>query len=96
MQIKNTAASPDRLTGVSADFGNASLHETIVSGDVMSMDEIPGIDLPAGALVELRSGSYHIMITNLKNGLKSGDIVHLTLEFQQAGQISIPAEVSTY
>jgi len=96
MQIKNTAATPDRLVRVSADFGEAQLHETKMEDNVMSMREIPGIDLPAGAMVELRSGSYHIMIIDPRKDLKSGDIVNLTLEFEQAGQINVPVTVGAY
>ena len=93
MLIKNTASKPDRLTGVSVDFGSAALHETIVKDNIMSMNAIPFVDFPAGALVELRSGSYHVMIENIRNGLKAGDIVHLTLSFEQAGPITFPVEI---
>ena len=94
MQIKNTATSPDQLMGVSADFGDASLHETRMNGDIMLMDPIAAIEFPAGALVELRSGSYHIMITNLKPGIKLGDTVQLTLQFEKAGNVIIPTKVT--
>lgn len=94
LQIKNASAQPDRLVSARADFGDASLHESVLNGDVMSMDEIPGIDFPAGALVELRSGSYHVMIINLRDGLAAGDTVHLTLEFEKAGPINFTAKVS--
>ncbi len=94
LQIKNNSAQPDRLVSARADFGDASLHESVLKGQVMSMDEIAGIDFPAGALVELRSGSYHIMINNLRDGMAAGDSVHLVLEFEKAGPINFTAEVS--
>jgi len=93
MLIKNTAPKPDRLTGVSADFGSAALHETVIKDNIMSMNAIHYVDFPAGALVELRSGSYHVMIENIRHGLKAGDIVHLTLTFEQAGPVTIPVEI---
>jgi copper(I)-binding protein len=94
MTIKNTAAVPDRLTGVSADFAQASLHETKMDGDVMTMDAITGVDLPAGKMVELRSGSYHIMFMNLTRAPRVGDTVTLVLEFEKAGKISLPVKVT--
>jgi copper(I)-binding protein len=94
MLIKNTARTPDRLVAVSADFGEASLHETIIKGDVMSMDAIAGIDFPAGALMDLKPASYHIMIMNPSQNLKSGDTVQLMLDFEQAGHVSVPLKVT--
>lgn len=94
MTIKNTSSSADRLTGVSVDFADASLHETKMEGDVMKMDAINGVDLPAGKMVELRSGSYQIMFMNLTKQLKVGDMVNLTLEFQNAGKITFPVKVT--
>lgn len=94
MLIKNTARTPDSLVAVSADFGEASLHETIIKGDVMSMDAIEGIDFPAGGLMDLKPASYHIMIMNPSQNLKSGDIVQLILEFEHAGHVSVPLKVT--
>jgi copper(I)-binding protein len=94
MTIKNTANTADRLVGVSADFGEASLHETKIDGNVMTMDAISGVDIPAGQMVELRSGSYHIMLTNLTRELKVGEGVKIMLEFEKAGKISLPVKVT--
>lgn len=94
MQIKNTSSTADQLVGVSADFADASLHETKMDGSMMTMNEIPGIDLPAGGTVELKSGSYHIMLMNLKKNLMIGDTVTLNLEFKNAGKISINVKVT--
>jgi copper(I)-binding protein len=94
MTIKNTSSSADRLTGVSADFAEASLHETKMEGDVMKMQAVSGLDIPAGQMLELRSGSYHIMLMGLTRQLKVGDTVNLTLEFQNAGKISLQVKVT--
>ena len=57
------------------------------------MVEVPGIDIPAGQTVELKSGSYHIMLMNPMKELKVGDTVNLTLKFEKAGTIIVPANV---
>ena len=93
MTIKNTTDTADRLLSVSVDFAQASLHETKIEGDVAQMVEVPGIDIPAGQTVELKSGSYHIMLMNPMKQLKVGDTVNLTLEFEKAGTIIVPAKV---
>jgi copper(I)-binding protein len=94
MTIKNSATVDDRLIGVSVDFAQASLHETRIDGDIMTMDAISGVDIPAGQMVELRSGSYHVMFVNLTRALKVGESVNLVLEFEKAGKISFPVKVT--
>ena len=92
MVIKNTSATDDRLLSASVDFADASIHETRSEGDVMKMVEVEGIDIPAGQTVELRSGSFHIMLMNPMMAPKVGDTVNLTLEFEKAGTVIVPAK----
>lgn len=88
------AASPDRLTGVSSPVaGKAELHEMTMTGDVMKMRQVAGIDLPAGKSVTLKPGGYHIMLIGLKQPLHVGDKVPLTLTFAKAGPQQVEATV---
>jgi periplasmic copper chaperone A len=74
MQI--TSAQGGKLVSVqSPAAGMVEIHEMSMSGDVMKMHAIPGLDLPAGKPVELKPGSYH----DLKQQMKAGDSVALTL-----------------
>jgi copper(I)-binding protein len=59
--------------------GVVEIHEMKMVGDVMKMNAVPGVDLPAGQTVELAPGGYHIMLLELKRQVKEGDIVPLTL-----------------
>jgi copper(I)-binding protein len=93
MTIKNTSTTDDRLLSVSVDFANASMHETRIDGDVMQMFEVTGIDIPAGESVELKSGGFHIMLMRPTMEPQIGDTVNLTLEFEKAGTIIVPAKV---
>jgi copper(I)-binding protein len=78
MQI--TSAQGGKLVSVqSPAAGVVEIHEMSMSGDVMKMHAIPGLDLPAGQPVELKPGSYHVMMMDLKQQLKAGDSVALTL-----------------
>jgi hypothetical protein len=94
MLIKNGSQRTDELLSVSTVIGEASLHETSMVGGVASMDPIYSIKLPSGASVELKPGSYHILVTGLEQGLKPGDIVQLTLHFEKAGEMIVPLKVS--
>jgi periplasmic copper chaperone A len=95
MKIKNTSRVNDRLIGVTSDMADAMLHQTVISGDVASMKPVAGIDIPAGATVELKSGSFHIMFMNMKKDLKIGDTVNLTLSFEKAGPVTVTAPVTS-
>jgi copper(I)-binding protein len=84
MQI--TSARGGRLLSVASPLAAVvEIHEMAMSGDVMKMHAVPGIDLPAGKAVELKPGGYHVMMLGLKQTLKAGDKVPLTLVIEAKG-----------
>lgn len=83
--MRLTADQPMRLVGVSSPVaGVAEVHEMRMDGDVMRMRAIPGLDLPAGKTVELKPGSYHLMLMSLKAPLKVDTQVPVTLLLRDA------------
>jgi copper(I)-binding protein len=81
MQLQ--AASDTRLVSVSSPVTPiAEVHEMAMQDNVMKMRPVPAIELPAGKAVELKPGSYHVMLMDLKEPLKEGQIVPLTLVFE--------------
>ena len=60
------------------------LHEMAVEDGVMKMRPVGRIELPAGKAVKLAPGGLHIMLMELKQPLKPGDRVPLTLTVQRA------------
>jgi periplasmic copper chaperone A len=94
MIIKNTGAEADKLISVSCDAAMMTqAMESKMEGDVMSMGDVPVIDLPAGGTVELKSGGYHIMLMELTKELKAGDTISLVLEFEKAGKMTLNVPV---
>jgi periplasmic copper chaperone A len=63
---------------------NVEIHTMEMQGDIMKMRAISALDLPAGQVVELKPGSYHIMLFNLKSQVKAGDVVPITLTVEEA------------
>ncbi|MCF8199575.1 MAG: copper chaperone PCu(A)C [Sulfuritalea sp.] len=60
--------------------GVVEIHEMSMDKDVMRMRAMPGgLELPGGKTVELKSGGYHIMLMQLKQQMKEGANVPLTL-----------------
>lgn len=97
MQI--TSPQGGRLVGVSTPVaGVAEIHEMKMDGGVMKMGAVPALELPAGQPVELKPGGYHLMLMGLKQQLKGGDEVPLTLTIEgrdgkkETLQLSVPVK----
>ncbi len=58
------------------------IHEMKVDGGMMKMRAVDRLPLPAGKPVELRPGGYHLMLLDLPTPLKPGDVVPVTLTFE--------------
>ncbi|MGE0096824.1 MAG: copper chaperone PCu(A)C [Hydrogenophaga sp.] len=82
-----TAKTDTRLVEVKSPVaGVVELHEMVMDKDVMKMRAITtGLSLPAGKAVELKPGSYHVMLMDLKGPVKAGDVVPVTLVFESQG-----------
>jgi periplasmic copper chaperone A len=91
VKITNTGSTPDRLVGGSADVAKKfEVHEMSMDGGVMKMRELKdGLEIPAGKTVELKPGSYHIMMVNLSHPLAAGEKVKGSLTFEKAGKVDV-------
>lgn len=83
------------IGGESPVAGKVEVHDMVLKGDVMQMRHLPdGLDIAKGRTMHLKPGSYHIMLMELRQTLKGGDTVPLTLHFQsQDGQNSFSQEI---
>jgi periplasmic copper chaperone A len=94
MLINNCGAEADWLLSVSSDAAAMiQLHKTETRNGVSMMAMMEAIDIPAGKQVVLKAGDLHVMFMRLKNELKVGDTVNLTLNFEKAGAIPFQAPV---
>jgi copper(I)-binding protein len=83
-----TSVQPTKLVGVSSPAaGVVEVHEMKMENDMMRMRQLPALDLPAGQVVKLAPGGYHLMLMELKQPLKDGDKIPLTLEFEDAKKV---------
>lgn len=89
MTIANTGTAADRLTGGSTPVaGRVEIHTMTMDGGVMRMRQLAdGLEVPAGGSVTLKPGSFHVMLMDLKQPLKAGDTVPLTLTLKDAGTV---------
>ena len=71
---RGSASSP--LAGI------VVVHEMKMDGGVMRMNAVNRLDVPAGKAVELKPGGYHVMLMDLKQALKEGETVPISLTFE--------------
>jgi periplasmic copper chaperone A len=85
--MRLTAEKNIRLVAVSSPVaGVVEIHEMAMDKDVMKMRAVDGLDLVAGKTTELKPGGYHVMLMDLKQPVKTGDSVALTLVFEGTGK----------
>ena len=90
--IRSSAA--DEIVGVSSEVADAvEMHESIMSGDVMEMHHLESIPLEAGGEVRFAPGGLHIMLISLKQDLKSGDEIEITLHFMNHEDLTVQVTV---
>lgn len=96
LTLTNEGVAADRLVAaVSPIAGRTELHTMTMDDGVMKMRPLPeGIELPAGATVELAPGGMHVMFMDLAGPIVEGDSVPVTLTFETAGSIEVEMAVS--
>jgi periplasmic copper chaperone A len=90
-KLINTGTTADRLVGGSSEVGGRfEIHEMTMDNGVMRMRPLrDGLDLKPGESVELKPGSYHAMIFDLKRPLQQGERIKGTLVFEKAGTVEV-------
>lgn len=94
MVIRNTTSAADRLVKAQTDAAKTvEIHTTVKEGDVMKMQPVAGVDIPANGQAKLEPGGFHVMLIGVMRDLKPGDKIKLTLTFEKAGEVQLDAPV---
>ncbi|RLQ89290.1 copper chaperone PCu(A)C [Notoacmeibacter ruber] len=98
LTVRNEGDEADRIIGGSAPFAEkVEIHEMTVEDGVMKMRPlVDGLPIAPGETVELKPGSYHIMLMDLEGALKEGETRPLTIEFEKAGAVSLELPVAPF
>ena len=95
MVIRNAGAAVDRLVSASSPAAaKVELHVHINDNGVMKMREVPGYDVPAKGMFELKPGGAHLMFMDIKRPFKEGEKLPVKLKFENAGEISAEFHVA--
>jgi copper(I)-binding protein len=71
----------------------AEMHETVSTGQQMTMQELAEIPLPAGEELVFAPGGKHVMAFGLGDSLAVGGETELTLSFASGDKISFPVAI---
>ena len=92
--IHNRCGSAVTIIGArSAAFGEVSLHETTLQGDVSRMQHLHHLAIPAGATIELKPGGMHLMLMQATGAVKEGQAVPVVLALDGGDEASITLQV---
>ena len=92
--LENHSAFGDELTGVSSEAARAvEMHESRLEGDVMQMRQVMSIPIGGKESIEFGPGGYHVMLIGLKQELKAGDEIQVTLQFKNHEDIQVTVPV---
>ena len=94
MQIHNNGSSDMKLVMAKSPVARSvELHTHKNENGVMKMREVPAIEIKAKRHTELKPGSFHVMLIGMTTVLKEGDLVPITLRFNDGSEQRIEAPV---
>lgn len=93
--ISNATNTNDTLLNVRTDLtSDAEIHMSMKdSNDVVSMQMQNSLPVPAQQEIIFKPGGLHVMLIGLNRDLRIGDTISLTLNFENAGSITIQAPI---
>lgn len=93
--MHNHSENADEIIGASTDIAETTeIHKSEMDANgVMQMTLQKSVPLPVDAEISFEPGGLHIMLTGLKQDLKVGDTVTVTLHFKSHADITLSAHV---
>jgi protein SCO1/2 len=72
---------------------HAEMHATASADGIMKMRPVASVDIPAGGHLSFQPGGLHAMLVGIKQPLKEGARLPLTLVFRRAGKLRFEAAI---
>ncbi len=96
MKVENNTDKEVSIVKAYSDIAKVvELHTHDMKDGVMKMYQVPKIIVPANGETILKPGGFHIMLIGLKQSLKKGKEVSLTLEFSNGESQTITAPIKS-
>jgi periplasmic copper chaperone A len=91
-EVSNAAETADRLIEVRSDVAKlAQLHsvDTLENGVVAMRHLKDGLVIPASGSTLLKRGGTHVMFMGLSSAFEQGQVISVTLVFENAGELEV-------
>ena len=94
VKVTNTHDQAQKIVAATSPVANVvELHTSSEENGVHKMRPVAFIEAPAGGVVELKSGGFHIMLIDLKHDLVVGQEIPVTLEMDNGNKIDATYKV---
>ena len=94
MTIHNGSEDSDTIMGISSDAAKTATIAKFDGGPMLNSQGVENLDTPKGKATTLDQDGYHIVLTDLKEKLESGDTVPVTLQFEDTGELKVDVSVA--
>lgn len=92
--VRNLGDKPDRLVGVQTSRAEiAEMHTHVHTGEMMRMERIDSVEVPAGGDVAFKPGGNHVMLFKPNTPLAAGETFPLTLIFERSGEMTVDVPI---
>lgn len=94
MELRNHDSVARTLTGANTPLaGVTEIHEMKMQDGMMSMSRVDSVAIPAGGTLSLAPGGFHLMLIDLTRDLRAGEVVPMTLQFDDGSTLSLELPV---
>ena len=92
--LENRGEHSQRLIGAQTPRAEKTeLHTHEHQGDMMKMQRIDSVEVPAAGKVEFKPGGNHVMLFGLKQPLVAGESFPVTLQFESGSEITTEVSI---
>ena len=92
--LRNDGERRDGLVGGESPAASAvEVHESVMYGEVMRMQKVEELELPAHGTVEMKPGGVHLMLLGITRPLEDGEEIEITLRFMRSGEMTVTLPV---
>ena len=94
MEIENETREERAATSMQcSEFERTEFHRTIEEDGIARMQHQPVLRIAAGSELELKPGSYHVMLFNPARPMAAGDSTRCSMTFDDGTSISFELDV---
>ena len=94
MTIHNGGEETDTIKAVSSEVADKAGIANFESKSMRDSKSLETLETPKGEATNLDQDGYHLVLTELTEEIESGDIVPVTIEFEDTGELEVQVSVT--